>query len=88
MSADYPKTMADGVIATTTHKEDSVTGSAYKEGEFVDDVERMRTADEIAELSGIENEATSKAAWLFSLCASIGGFLFGEYATLVRWTAS
>ncbi|KAF4549261.1 Sugar (and other) transporter-like protein 42 [Elsinoe fawcettii] len=43
--------------------------------EYVD--EKARSPDEIAELSGIESTAASKAAWLISLTVSIGGFLFG-----------
>ncbi|TKX19061.1 Myo-inositol transporter-like protein 5 [Elsinoe australis] len=39
--------------------------------------EKGRTPEEIAELSGIESTAASKAAWLISLTVSIGGFLFG-----------
>lgn len=33
----------------------------------------------LAELSGIEAEAASKAAWLITLTVSLGGLLFGEY---------
>jgi len=34
-------------------------------------------ADHIAELSGIEATAASRAAWLFSITVSLGGLLFG-----------
>ncbi|KAF2225340.1 hypothetical protein BDZ85DRAFT_280516 [Elsinoe ampelina] len=43
--------------------------------EYVD--EKARSPDDIADLSGIEATAASKAAWLISLTVSIGGFLFG-----------
>lgn len=66
--------------------EDTSAESSKKE-EFVENIERRRsTTDEIVDLSGIENEAASKAAWLISLTVSIGGFLFGKSAAFGRIT--
>ena len=42
---------------------------------------RGSTGDELTELSSIESAATSKAAWLIAITVSLGGFLFGQYAT-------
>lgn len=46
----------------------------------IEDVSNAREhADQIAELSGIEATAASKAAWLISMTVSLGGLLFGTY---------
>ncbi|KAF2475058.1 putative transporter [Lindgomyces ingoldianus] len=57
--------------------------SSMKEIKF-DDAEKIEKigsaqdrANEIAELSGIEATAASKAAWLISIVVSLGGLLFG-----------
>lgn len=44
----------------------------------IEDITNAREhADQIAQLSGIEAEAASKAAWLISITVSLGGLLFG-----------
>jgi hypothetical protein len=61
-----------------TQMEDGMATS-FEKGEYVENIEHQHpTTDEIINMSGIENEATSKAAWLISLTVSIGGFLFGK----------
>ncbi|KAF2031750.1 putative transporter [Setomelanomma holmii] len=46
--------------------------------EKIEDISNSkRHADELAELSGIEATAASKAAWLISITVSLGGLLFG-----------
>jgi hypothetical protein len=48
---------------------------------MTDRIENMSEFDndaQLAELSGIEAEAASKAAWLVTLATSLGGLLFGE----------
>jgi SP family myo-inositol transporter-like MFS transporter 13 len=49
----------------------------------IDKIEDITTArehaDQIANLSGIEATAASKAAWLISMTVSLGGLLFGMY---------
>ncbi|KIW86875.1 uncharacterized protein Z519_12496 [Cladophialophora bantiana CBS 173.52] len=55
--------------------EKSVEKYAADQVEAVD--RRKSTSEEVTELSGIEATAASKAAWLFSITVSVGGFLFG-----------
>jgi SP family myo-inositol transporter-like MFS transporter 13 len=56
---------------STTDKIEDVSDSAY--------------AEHLANLSGIEATAASKAAWLISITVSLGGLLFGmETAILIR----
>jgi SP family myo-inositol transporter-like MFS transporter 13 len=47
----------------------------------IDKIEDISTArehaEQIAQLSGIEATAASKAAWLISITVSLGGLLFG-----------
>jgi SP family myo-inositol transporter-like MFS transporter 13 len=51
--------------------------------ERIEDVSHTKEhADEIAELSGIEATAASKAAWLIAITVSIGNLLFGMYRYL------
>ena len=53
----------------------------FTRSESIDKVEDISSAREhatqIAELSGIESTAASKAAWLISITVSLGGLLFG-----------
>lgn len=53
----------------------------FTRSESIDKVEDISSAREhaarIAELSGIEATAASKAAWLISITVSLGGLLFG-----------
>ena len=47
--------------------------------ERIEDISHAKEhADELAELSGIEATAASKAAWLISITVSLGGLLFGK----------
>ncbi|KAF2827763.1 sugar transporter [Ophiobolus disseminans] len=47
-------------------------------GEKIEDISNAKEhADRLAELSGIEATAASKAAWLISITVSLGGLLFG-----------
>lgn len=48
--------------------------------EQIDHIERQQSPSEdlYDNLSGIEETAASKAAWLISITVSIGGFLFGK----------
>lgn len=56
---------------STTDKIEDVSDSAY--------------AEHLANLSGIEATAASKAAWLISITVSLGGLLFGmKTAVLIR----
>jgi SP family myo-inositol transporter-like MFS transporter 13 len=46
--------------------------------ERIEDISNAKEhAEELAELSGIEATAASKAAWLISITVSLGGLLFG-----------
>tara|TARA_R110002003_G_scaffold110_3_gene9263 strand:- start:1169 stop:1387 length:219 start_codon:yes stop_codon:yes gene_type:complete len=48
--------------------------------EKIEDVTAAKqNADLLAELSGIEATAASRAAWLISITVSLGGLLFGMY---------
>jgi SP family myo-inositol transporter-like MFS transporter 13 len=48
--------------------------------ERIEDISHAKEhADQLAELSGIEATAASKAAWLISITVSLGGLLFGTY---------
>jgi SP family myo-inositol transporter-like MFS transporter 13 len=48
--------------------------------ERIEDVSKAKEhAGQLAELSGIEATAASKAAWLISITVSLGGLLFGTY---------
>lgn len=48
--------------------------------EKIEDVSHAKEhADHLAELSGIEATAASRAAWLISITVSLGGLLFGTY---------
>jgi SP family myo-inositol transporter-like MFS transporter 13 len=53
----------------------------HERSSSIDKIEDITTArehaDEIANLSGIEATAASKAAWLISMTVSLGGLLFG-----------
>jgi len=50
--------------------------------EKIEDVSQAKEhAERLAELSGIEATAASKAAWLISITVSLGGLLFGTYST-------
>lgn len=44
--------------------------------EYIEDVS-SKDHDNASILAGIEETATSKAAWLITLTVSLGGFLFG-----------
>jgi SP family myo-inositol transporter-like MFS transporter 13 len=53
---------------------------SYASQEHIEDVSHAKEhADQLAELSGIEATAASKAAWLISITVSLGGLLFGTY---------
>ena len=54
---------------STTDKIEDVSDSAY--------------AEHLANLSGIEATAASKAAWLISITVSLGGLLFGMKTTFL-----
>lgn len=45
--------------------------------EYIEDVASQDHVNASA-LAGVEETATSKAAWLITLTVSLGGFLFGE----------
>lgn len=47
------------------------------EDSTADKIEDVSHSQQLAELSGIEAEAASKAAWLISITVSLGGLLFG-----------
>jgi SP family myo-inositol transporter-like MFS transporter 13 len=53
----------------------------HERSSSIDKIEDITTArehaDQIANLSGIEATAASKAAWLISMTVSLGGLLFG-----------
>lgn len=52
-------------------------------GEKIEDISNAKEhADRLAELSGIEATAASKAAWLISITVSLGGLLFGTYLNI------
>jgi MFS transporter, SP family, solute carrier family 2 (myo-inositol transporter), member 13 len=51
----------------------------------IEDISNAREhAEQIAQLSGIEATAASRAAWLISITVSLGGLLFGESTTSQR----
>lgn len=51
--------------------------------EKIEDVSQAKEhAERLAELSGIEATAASKAAWLISITVSLGGLLFGTYSSI------
>jgi SP family myo-inositol transporter-like MFS transporter 13 len=57
----------------------------HERSSSIDKIEDITTArehaDQIANLSGIEATAASKAAWLISITVSLGGLLFGRTMT-------
>lgn len=61
----------------TTFEEKGQRTSSEDAQRLEDAGRRMSTADELTALSGIEDTAASKAAWLFTLTISLGNFLFG-----------
>ena len=77
----HSHTVSTPVQATTMpvfkEKSDYEKPSAEHE-EYIEDGERKGSiADQVTELSSIEDTAASKAAWLISVTVSLGGFLFG-----------
>lgn len=54
--------------------------ASHASQERIEDISNAKEhADELAELSGIEATAASKAAWLISITVSLGGLLFGTF---------
>lgn len=50
--------------------------------DHIEDISNAKDhADQLAELSGIEATAASRAAWLISITVSLGGLLFGTYVS-------
>ncbi len=61
----------------TTFDEKPLRNSSEDAQRLEDAGRRMSTADELTALSGIEDTAASKAAWLITITISLGNFLFG-----------
>ncbi|KAJ5172129.1 hypothetical protein N7492_004722 [Penicillium capsulatum] len=55
-------------------------------GDHVEEIDQIKLDNQLdqSELSGIENTAASKAAWLISIVVSIGGLLFGMIITMLK----
>lgn len=47
--------------------------------EHIEDVSSQDQNPDVSALAGIEETATSKAAWMITLTVSLGGFLFGKH---------
>jgi SP family myo-inositol transporter-like MFS transporter 13 len=57
-----------------------VNFASHASQERIEDISHAKEhAEQLAELSGIEATAASKAAWLISITVSLGGLLFGTY---------
>ena len=53
-------------------------GSLSESDDQIEDAgRRLSKAEEVTQLSAIEDTAASTAAWLISVTVSLGGFLFG-----------
>lgn len=59
-------------------EDDSYEKEKAEQVEHVDTIDAEKGGlQDVSELSGIEDTAASKAAWLISVTVSIGGLLFG-----------
>jgi SP family myo-inositol transporter-like MFS transporter 13 len=66
-----------GITDKTMVEEKQSSRSSDDVQQLEDAGRRLSTAEEVTRLSGIEDTAASKAAWLISITVSLGGFLFG-----------
>lgn len=64
------------LLPTTMPVMDEKKDDSWAAEEYIEDVS-SKDHDNASILAGIEETATSKAAWLITLTVSLGGFLFG-----------